>query len=58
MNSNIENVIMQSIEKLDKEEERFDKKLHPQKITKQVKKDKTRTLSDILKKKVIDYGYL
>ena len=43
--------VYNKFEKLDKEEERFDKKLHPQKITKQVKKDKTRTLSDILKKK-------
>ena len=43
--------VYKKLNELKKEEDRFDKKLNPQKITKQAKKDKTKTLSDILKKK-------
>ena len=43
--------VYKKLKELKEEEDRFYKNLHPQKITKQDKCDKTKTLSDILKKK-------
>lgn len=43
--------VYKKLKDLKEEENRFYKNLHPQKITKQDKCDKTKTLSDILKKK-------
>lgn len=43
--------VYKKLKELKEEEDRFHKNLHPQKITKQDKCDKTKTLSDILKKK-------